>query len=522
MKKIVVNMVLILLLVMSGGISNAQTLKGLVNKAKDKVKNAGNKEVPVNNSSNISSGNSSGNNSQNISSSSTSTENIVAGGIEEFLQEKYILINSNDDDMDIYSLDRGTISPETHLGGAKKLDYAATVAKLKSEGKLLVTDRKYTEVMNYGKKYEEVFQGTLKGIVNNKIEEAYQKKKYNEKEAIEMAKDAFNLAEAASLILYENQEAQQLKADAEKTLNDLGGNYFKNLYTSDFHKKNAGKILFSKTPIVIGKEDPNQFVTTITGTDKLYAVAYLNAKIKDLGQSSTYDLEIDGNNAYLTPFSHNQADLELSYYLIEIIPDPKVALHSYDPLAFGPVLGDLSPRKHTMNLGFVFGYGEKAAIGTLSLDWSNADGAAIKANNELAAKNAQDNWARNLTLPEHFSKPSKSFGDPELSVEKIKAAIMANSEYSQNIKQITKIVIGEKYNESDGDWILFKNDVGIPTHKASNRGIFIIFTGKDGWCYYSKDISFKRSYEGAGTYSKAKLFDADSDQYTKIGCEKAK
>jgi hypothetical protein len=37
MKKIVVNMALILLLAMCGGISNAQTLKGLVKKAKDKV-----------------------------------------------------------------------------------------------------------------------------------------------------------------------------------------------------------------------------------------------------------------------------------------------------------------------------------------------------------------------------------------------------------------------------------------------------------------------------------------------------
>lgn len=443
----------------------------------------------------------------------------LSGGIDSFLQAKYSIIKASESNLNLNSLGQGDLDPKKHNEGAKKLDYAKTVAHLNAEGKLLMTDRKYGEVMSYGKSYLKVYADIIKPYTNKAIEEAYAVKSTNKNQAIEIAHNAQLVAEAAALILYDSEDAKQLKADADKALQDIGGEYYSKLYVSDFHKNNIGKILFSTRPITPGKEDATQFVTSVTGTDKLYAIAYFNGKIKDLGDMISYKISIDGNNNQTPQFTPNTSDLENSYYLVEIMPDPNIALHQFDPVQFAKVLSTLSPRKHVMNCELVFGYGEKSASGTISLDWANANGEAILANSQAALQNAKDNKARNMQLPEYFARPSKSFTSTDLTTDKIKAAIMANGDYSENIKQIKKVVIGDKFLESVGDWIVRKNDLGIPTHKESNREIYILFEGNDGWCYFSDKIIFKQDYSGAGTYEETRLEGFRSDLYTRIACK---
>jgi hypothetical protein len=69
---------------------------------------------------------------------------------------------------------------------------------------------------------------------------------------------------------------------------------------------------------------------------------------------------------------------------------------------------------------------------------------------------------------------------------------------------------------------IFKNDLDIPTHKECNRYIYILFTGKDGWCYFSDPITFKKDYAGAGTYEATRLVGFSSGLYTRIACENTK
>lgn len=457
--------------------------------------------------------------SESTPTSGNQEKGLLSGSIEDFLQAKYQVIKASESNLNLYTLKQGDCDPLKHNEGAKKLDYANAVARLKTDGKMLMTDRRYSEVMNYGKSYLAVYTEVIKPQVNKTIEDAYTAKAGNKNLAIGTARKAQLMAEAAALILFDNEDAKQLLADADKALNDIGGEYYSKLYVSDFHKKNVGKILFSTRPIIPGKEDPSQFVTTVSGTDKVYAIAYFNGKIKDLGEVISYKINIDGNSNQTEQFNPNESDLEHSYYSVEVIPDPKVAVHQFDAVQFARVLSTLSPRRHVMDFELVFGFGQYSVSGKLNLDWSNANGDAILANSETALKNAKDNKARNMKLPEYFFKPSKSFTDPDLTPQKIKAAILANGDYSDNIKQIKKIVIGDKRFESLGDWIIRKNDLGIPTHKECNREIYILFEGKDGWCYFSDRIEFRKDYSGAGSYGETRLVGFDSELYTKIACE---
>lgn len=513
MKKILLNAFAVAFLLSMSSISFSQSWKSIANKAKEKA------PVPAitESQTNTSSQDSNDGNTQNAEDNAN-----APAGIEDFIQQKYSLIKSREPNLTIYTLERDECDPERHNKGAKALDYAATVSKIKSEGKLLASDHRYKLVMEYGSEYLNVFKNALKPYVNKTIENAYSIKKSNANSAIETARKAQLVAEAAALILYDNADAKQLKEDADKAFNAIGGEYYSKLYVSDMHKNNVGKILFSKTPIIPGKEDPNQFVTTVSGTDKVYAIAYFNAKLKDKDNMIRYNIQIDGNDNNTPDFNANQSDMEHSYYLIEIIPDPNIAIHQFDAVQFAEVLSSLSPRNHEMKFEFTFGYDQPSATGTLKLDWANVDGAAIQANSQTALKNAKDNKARNMKLPEDFAKPSKAFGDPDLTIEKIKAAIMGNADYSENIKQINKVIIGDKIFESGNDWWISKNDLDIPTHKECNRYIYVLFTGKDGWCYFSDPITFRKDYAGAGTYEATRLVGFSSAFYTRIACENTK
>lgn len=489
------------------GATKAQNFKDL-KKVKDKVE----KNVPA--SDNKSSKSSS---SSSSSSNSGSNKAPLGGGnnsFDNFINEKRSLISDYDYGLSIYDLEKGNFKMDSLYVYAKVLDYPATVKRIK-ENKL-ASGYKAQDVLDYGKKFENAFESAMQPTINRWIDEAYKEKQYNEKNAIGKVKNAKELAEVCTWIMPDNTTASSLYADAKKAFDDLAGKYYATLYTSNFHKDNAGKVLFSKTPIIIGKEDPNQFTDQFTANDNIYAIAYLNARIGDLGNEACYEININGNNSYIN-FKHNEEDKDKSYYIIEIIPDPAVAVHGLDAREFGKLLANLSPRTHNFQLTFTAGYSNKQATGAAKLDWAGVDAAKIKANAEAAEKNARDNWARNLKLPEVFSRTTTKFADPDLTDAKIKSMYMtANKE----VVSIEKMIITEPYSNYTEDWVINKNSAGIPTDKTTTRYTYIVYKGKDGWCYFTEAVFFRRDYKGGGKYTAPRI--CGFDRKTRIDCKNVK
>ena len=61
--------------------------------------------------------------------------------------------------------------------------------------------------------------------------------------------------------------------------------------TSEFHKKNVGRFVFSVAPIVIGKEDPAQIKTSFTLNDPMYSRCYM-------AHSMTNECTVEGEVCY--------------------------------------------------------------------------------------------------------------------------------------------------------------------------------------------------------------------------------
>ncbi len=522
-------------------VSNAQNWKDLKKKAKDKsskiikdTKNdtGKNSSSDSENSSKItnSSGTESSTSSENSSSSSSSVntnDNTEKNEQEEnqtdipesdpdypnYIGEKsgltkHLIINGHDQGNRPFWKDFYT---DEYCQNAEKMNYAETYIKIKEKGKANADGYRYNIVLNFKEEYQKFFDSYIAVELNKIIERAYGLIDYNKKQSVDHLKRAMKITDAVLLSIPDYQPVKDLKTDVDKATTDIAGDYFKKIYTSDFHKQNECKILFSNKPIVAGKEDPAQFKTEFTANENIYAIAYLDGTIKDITGNkpeNRYLLNIDNSTNKYIYFKHNPQDMQMSYYPIEIIPAVDIAIHGLDCIEFAKALTSLSPRNHTikLTLGYVMAEGE------FKIDLAGMDAAKLKADAEIASKNAKNNYAKNTKLPKEFLKATKKFSDPGLSQAAMKSILQKNW---TNCSQIMKIIV-----MGDGtadDWYIYKNSLDVPKYKNTIPNVGAIYKGKDGWCYYVTDITFTRDYLGGGKYSARKLY--GTERHVKIDCK---
>jgi len=453
-----------------------------------------------------------------------------------FFVEKYDLL----DDI-IQSFRGNTPNIQEVKEKAIKLDYPKTLATLKSKGKKGISNAMmYERFIGFAETFAlsqgDINRGTrfdkdVLRIANDIFSQAA--KKRNEKlipEAVKLLKEGKAYTEMLLILSSEHPQAKELDGDFQRLLNETAKEYeayTSKLFTGEFHKQNVGKILFSKQPIVVGKESASQFVSSFDGKDKIYAIAYLEGTLEDMGdlknynygdKNGNYSMHLDGqqNNIGVKFLPESRAN---AYLLIEIIPDPNQALSPTDALEWYKTLSNLSPKKHTLKLWLWSGRNQVAESQEISLDWSNTDNNALKANAEAAAKKAEDNYAKVRSLPKRFSEPVEKFKDPQLSHANMIKLFMAQE---KNCAQVLKVhtVIWEKYN-GGADWEVKTNDIDIPLSKVTNGAVGLIFKGKDGACYFVDRLYYFQKYLGGGKYAPVVL-GGDYSKPQKIACEKIK
>ncbi len=515
----ILTFVLISLFVVSNSIE-AQSWKDLKNKVKKTKSSLTKKKEDKTQTKELNANNNASNSNQTSNSANNETTQNAKPDDEEFnkyLEEKYNFIYSNDECISMSKINY-SLQPDLHIKGIKKLDYWNTVKKLEEKGKPsnYKAGKMYDIILNYKDEYKKKYDEKLKAYINKQIEEAWRLKS-NEGKSIECISNAKNMIDAATIILPGDEDVKKLKTDVDNSFESIAGPYFKKVYTSDFHKENAGKVVFSNKPIVIGEEDPAQFKTEFSINENIYAVAYLNGTIDALfegNKSGKYEIGFQGEYPEAIGFSHNPEDLKLSYYPIEILPAANQAVHGIDAPEFAKKLSKLSPRTHEITIAFSGGYKQPQAIGKLTLNCAGIDAEKIMANANLAAKNASDNYAKNTKLPKSFADATTPFKDAGLSYTNMKNLL--KTEWG-NCATILKI---GAYGTAQEDWLIYKNYLGIPTYKASYREIKAIYKGKDGWCYFVEGIVFRRDYAGGGKYTNVK-FSTDG-RHVKIDCKNVK
>lgn len=319
----------------------------------------------------------------------------------------------------------------------------------------------------------------------------------------------------AVLILSPNNEAFKKKlAEVNKLLGNAEGEA-SNFFTSDFHKENLNKIVWSTKPLVIGKEKEmaSSIKTEFKTGEYIYGTAYLGVNANEAMNGNTnlrVRIKVDGGTAiWGGDLSYIELPLAVqgkSYIQFALLPDAQWLKDNYAPYIaeenwtlsyFLDELVRAGDVSHAITCELIFPTNKISNIESgLSLDLNNGV-AEIKA---MATK-LHDELMGSRTLPKAGMK------NPAMEQQMV--AALNKLGWKENF---TKVVI------TSADWVIKKNDLGVILYRIVGAvGIFKDFNGK---CMY-QEFTFRQDYAGGGKFDNVIKYNSYGGK-REIGCDKVK
>jgi len=362
--------------------------------------------------------------------------------------------------------------------GEKFPSYKKDGAERASEYKALTVD--------FPKHVEELLTQYYANVINNAIEEAYSLKakgKSSLKSSFDSAQIALLLANGIMLIIPENEDIIRLQKDALATFEAIKKEYGVGIYTSEFHEKNVGKIVFSKSMIEIKKEKPEAIINKFVAGDYIYGIIYYNGtfsdETKNYNQATTV-IYIDGNRKIDFPFKLDGEKRDWTYLNIEILPDPDFST-TRGAKVYSKALSELSPRIHKIKVVLESGATYKPmAEGEFELDCTKG----LEKVAEIAKALEQKSQA-GVTMP----NPAQS--NPELE----KAMLSAITSAGWKETPIKAVI-------TDRDWTINRNALGVILFRSIGAKVAVKLPDNT---YKLFSLTFSQNYDGKN-YGKTELY----------------
>lgn len=321
--------------------------------------------------------------------------------------------------------------------------------------------------------------------------------------------------EAVLIMSPGNATFKQKLDEVNKLLGNAGAEASKN-YTSDFHKENVGKIVWSTKPLVIGKEkEMTAFIKKEFKTgDAIFGTAYLSNPAKQIMNGNDHlpvRIRVDNGTAIwggdLSYIILPLAAQEKAVIQFALVPDQDWFNKEYAPYisrenwTYSYLLDELAGSgdiSHTITCELMFPTNVQDDIkGGLTLDLGGGS-EAIKA---LSTK-LHDQLMASRTLPK------AGMTNAGLQQQMLNAA--NNLGWKDHFE---KVII------TSSAWAVKKNEL---TGAILYRYVNAVCTTKsyDGKCYY-QEFSFSQDYTGGGNYSSTVKFNGYGSK-REIGCDKIK
>jgi hypothetical protein len=413
----------------------------------------------------------------------------------------------------IYTQTKGDAA--RYFESCKELNYGETIKKVNAalaQHPGLRTDSEISDhveqlLTRFPKAYDEFVRSFLVGEINATIEKAYLEKKKGSTAigaATEAAEVALMLANGVLLSFPDNPQALKIRKDAEAIVGaverDLGGK----VYAGAFHKQNAGKVVYSRKPLVAGQEDVSSVANSFSLADTVYAVAYFKGTIAELADGAhAGDTEmqmtvfLDGNE--LTSFNYPMTKpMEQSTFLpIEVLPALETAKDCEGASRYARLLAECSPRNHTFGFrvsAIFMSYRHDLAEGEFEVDCSSGQEKMAErsvAYHKIALKN--------VFLP----RPAKV--DPALERAMVDAA-------RGMLTDMGKPGVPARAVITEREWTVYRHSIsGIITHRSINAAVAV--KRNDGICYYY-GMTFSEPYNGGW----GRLHWSGTDNGTEMDC----
>lgn len=336
----------------------------------------------------------------------------------------------------------------------------------------------------------------------------------NPQKKMDMLQHAKYECEAVLILSPHNEPFKKKLAEINKLLGNAEGEASK-FFTSDFHKENLNKIVWSTKPLIIGKEkEMASFIKTEFKTGEyIYGTAYLGVNANEAMNGNTdlrVRIKVDNGTAVwggdLSYFELPLAAQGKSYIQFALLPDAQWLKDNYAPYiaeenwTISYFLDDLvrgGDVGHDITCELIFPTNKISNIESkLSLDLNNGI-AEIK----TMATKLHDELMASRVLPKNGMK------NPAMEQQMV--AALNKLGWKENF---TKVII------TSADWVIKKNDLGIILYRiVSAVGVFKDYDGK---CMY-QEFTFRQDYAGGGKFDNVIKYNSYGGK-REIGCDKVK
>ena len=335
----------------------------------------------------------------------------------------------------------------------------------------------YTTLMSNYSKFEEQVNTFLVNEINQAVEEAYAQKakgKNNLNNALEAAEAAELTAKAVLLVIPAHAKTAQLLKDAQSVVAAVEKEFGGSIFTSAYHKENAGKIVFSKSPITIKAENPAAMTKDFLASDYIYAMAYLKGPIESLAYNweCAVRIYVDDAEKMYRRFKASEQSRKQTWMDLEIVPDAATSVQ-FGGTEYSKALAGVSPRNHTVRVEF----------------W-DTDFTKLLASGEFNLDATQG--------METLEKNAKLLSQKLLDKVRMPAAGMKNASFEQKIMSDWN---NDRYKAlraviTSNDWSIQRNAItSVIEHRYIWCAVAVKTTDGDCKIFY---VSYKQDYTGGG------------------------
>jgi hypothetical protein len=447
-------------------------------------------------------------------------EKAVSSQVDEKTKSAPVLLNGDEPEeviekaaralrplLDMRSVYKGMLSQRSNAqefyNNCRDADYATQRSRVTQAVALKPDARSRNEssfdavMVRFPAHFEKLVKEQLIPEINNAIETAYAEKTKGTTRAgaaLDAAESALLVADGILLVTPDDEKVKKLRGDAQKAAASMGAAK-EAVFTSAFGKTNAGRIVFSSSPITAGSEQPAAMRTSFTTRDNIYGMMYFKGTFKEVTGGSGYGwtkLFVDDNEKASYDFKLPADQVANTWLKSEIIPDPAESTTRGAAL-FTKAISELSPRPHTIRVQTLDENWKVLAEGEFELDCSEGLDRIADVHRKLGEKKIAS-----ATLPAAAMK------NPALEKE----CMAALKDWKE---KPLKVII------TDRDWTIHRNPItGVIVSRTINTTTVV--KKPDGGCRMFQ-VSYEQMYNGK-SYGKAQQYGVGDS--ADISCDKVK
>ena len=374
----------------------------------------------------------------------------------------------------------------------------------------------------------------LRLVISDNMAELYY---MNEARAV---KDYFLLCQDKKLLKNLMKE-KGLKSNTKQQMEMLKKEKYKSEYsskpavfitsnpTSDFHAKNAGKVVFFSEKPEIGKEDMSKIKTKFTLGEEIWAIAYFPValeklpRLMDTNRKNFLEVGFFDYTKNLTEEERtigSQSVLALdeetrkqNYFIFQVIPTTSTYnnMDMESTVWIVNKLKNLGAFNHTIKMTMGDDYDYDDSINDYQPYYENLFSGTFEL--DMSDKEAVAKWSKALNDSEFESREMPNVPRAPASFE---ADIIArlnglNDRRGWNRKWIKVL------NDGAWNWIIRRDDYGFITERYA--GFIGVFEDEEG-CGYIQ-LTLKQKYIDNGQFEQTMYWDYEGKSYY-VSCEKAK